>query len=502
MSTAQDQDTPPRPRNYAPGTGTNRYVRFVEDWLDVRLGLVQRRLLESLEQHRRTICVTANGIGKSYGGGACGGIAATYCNPDTTCNITSGSYGQLDDTIWKPVKSLHRQSDLPGRTLDNTRELRTSLDENWYLKCLSPKYPADLEGRHNRRMVYIIEEADKPGITAEHIDSAESTLTDAGDRMLVIANPPKDESNVVYQLMESDDWHTLQFSSFQSENVRAEIETDIEPIHGLVSLDEIRQNWTDWNGEIWPGLEAAETAHDRRDDLDERWYRRRAGIMPPGKVGTYRPLDPDLVDAAYEPGATPTRNSPTALGVDVARAGDNTVAAGLRDDDAVIEYAATGTDHTEQEQRLAELIREWPIPDIAVDAVGEGSGLADGLDDRFGTVHRFKNQATAADATTYEDKWAESLALFAEWLEAGGTIADADLYEQAKVAARIVAWEERHIGSRGEHGADVLRATARKEDVKHRLGRSPDHLDATLMAVWRDRADTTDDRRASPTFSF
>jgi len=37
--------------------------------------------------------------------------------------------------------------------------------------------------------------------------------------------------------------------------------------------------------------------------------------------------------------------------------------------------------------------------------------------------------------------------------------------------------------------------------VKERLGRSPDHLDATLMAVWRDRAEP-DDQLASPTWGF
>jgi len=187
----------------------------------------------------------------------------------------------------------------------------------------------------------------------------------------------------------------------------------------------------------------------------------------------------------------------------VARSGDDTVAAGVRDDHLPIEYEQQGTDHTEQEQDLAEVIREWPTPDIAVDAVGEGSGLADGLDNRFGTVHRFKNQSVASDELAYEDKWAESLALLSDWLEAGGTIANKDLYEQAKVAAREVAWEEIHIGSRGDGGgAKVLRATARKEDVKQRLGRSPDHLDAALMAIWRDRATIDDDTRASPTFSF
>jgi hypothetical protein len=216
--------------------------------------------------------------------------------------------------------------------------------------------------------------------------------------------------------------------------------------------------------------------------------------MPPSDAALHRPLEPDLLDAAYEPDADPPRANPTALGVDVARAGaDDTVAAGVRPGHLTVEYEASGTDHVDQESALADRIRGWTSPLVAVDAVGEGSGLADGLADRFGTVHRFKNQAAAAEGTTYDDCWAESLAAFAAWLRDGGTISNADVYEQAKVAARVVAWEERHLASRGPDGADVLTATGRKADVRERLGRSPDHLDAALMAVWRERVDVAGD---------
>ena len=357
-------------------------------------------------------------------------------------------------------------------------------------------------------MLGIIEEADKDDVTEATFEAMESLVSDQRDRLVAIANPPEDETNSLQRLYADPTWSVIRFSSFASHNVEHGLsEGDDGLIDGLATLWKVKQDWESYVDDAWPGIEQARAwsdpdADEFRDDLDSRWYRRRAGIMPPGEAATYRPLDPDVVEAAYDPTATPTRNSPTAVGVDVARSGDDTVAAGTHDAHLAIEYERQGTDHTEQEQALAELIRAWPTPDIAVDAVGEGSGLADGLDNRFGTVHRFKNQATAADATTYDDKWAESLALFAEYLEAGGTIANSDLYEQAKVAARTVAWEERHIGSRGQNGADVLRATARKDDVKQRLGRSPDHLDAALMAVWRDRADPDAHNRVSPTWGF
>jgi hypothetical protein len=514
---------------YAPSTGPDRYARFIHEVLGLQRTYVQDRILEALDQHKQTVVVAANGVGKSYIAAA-GGIAALYCNPDTIVNVTAGNSGTLKTNIWKPARSLFRDSVLtsvlPGRTLDGSREIRTGLDDEWFFECVSPRYPDDLEGPHNDHVIYIVEEANKPGVTADHIEAVRSTATDGNDRALVISNPPKTESNVVHSLLQSDEWHTLQFGSWDTHNVRIDRGlSDGEKIGGLAATSKLVDDWNEYHSEPWPGLEQAIRWSDPwlgsgqsgavvpgdtdaipnddfRTDLDERWYRRRAGIMPPGDASVHRPLDPQLVDAAYDPDATPARHTPTALGIDVARSGDDTVAVGPHDDHLVVEYAEQGTDHTAQEQALAEHIRAWPALEIAVDAVGEGSGLADGLATRFGDVTRFKAGAEAVDGTTYDRRWGEALAAFADYLEAGGTISDRDLYEQAKVAARTVTWDERHIASRGRDGADVLSASP-KDEVTERLGRSPDHFDAAIMATWIASTDpTVDDRATQATISW
>jgi hypothetical protein len=215
--------------------------------------------------------------------------------------------------------------------------------------------------------------------------------------------------------------------------------------------------------------------------------------MPPGDAAVHRPIDPALVDAAYEQ-AYDVDSTPDAVGVDVARSGDDTVAFGAHASERHFArlYAAQGTNHTEQESALAERLRRNGRPPTAVDAVGEGSGLADGLADRFTDVTRYKASRNAVDDTRrddtsdeYDDCWAQSLAALGDRLADGWTFADKDLYEQLKIAARTVAWEEKFLASRGDDGADVLRATASKDDIKQRLGRSPDHLDAALMAAWQ-----------------
>lgn len=475
---------------YRPGTGSDRYIRFIEDVMGERVGSVQRRLLESLESSRRTVAIGANGVGKSYGIGALGGIAALYCNPSCTVNVTSGSYGQLDDTIWKPIKSVHRSSPLPGRTLDNKRELKSGLDGQWYLKCLSPRHPADLEGRHNRRMIYIVEEADKPGITSEHIDSIESTATDSQDRVIVLANPPKNQTNSVADLMAAEKWETLRFSSFESRNVQIDVGNKSgEKIPGLVELSEIKENWEDWNESEWPGHEEAFSAHRQYDTLDERWYRRRAGVVPPEDTGVWRPLSPSAIREAYrrDPVDLRIREMPTSVGIDVARSDDMTVMVGVHDRELRVHYAERGTDHTIQLADLSEIIREFPALDIAVDAVGEGSGLADELSVEFPNVTRFSNGMKPVDESEYYDSWAESLDLLGEFLE-NGFIRDENIRKELLVAAGTITFSERSLQSRGgPSGTNVIEAS-KKEKVTDELGHSPDYLDAALMAVWTEAA--------------
>lgn len=510
-ATAPSPDDPtkvPPPSHFAEraDAGDETWIEdAIQAYLGLTLGPKQRAICRSVVTNEQTAVVGANGTGKTYITGAIALVWQTVRYPAITFG-TSGTGKKLYRTLCRPIDKLHGAAldgaGLPGEFKRQPPRIDYD-DPEHYFEAATPKDAGELEGAHSAYTLAIIEETDKEDVTAETVDAMRSLIPEwETSRMLAVGNPPRDEVNVFADLInDRSSWNVIRVSSFDSWNVLVETgQREGEPIDGMASLSTLRKDWADYHDEAWPGVEQAQAWSDPdneafREGLDERWYRRRAGIMPPGDSTTHQPIDPDLVDAAYDPTATPQREAPTDLGVDVARSGDDTVAVGTHDLDLKVHYEEQGTDHTEQEQELAELIREWPTPGIAVDAVGEGSGLADGLHDRFGTVARFKSQSVAIAETEYDDCWAEALGLFGEYLEAGGTIANKDLYEQAKVAARIVAWKERHIGSRGTDGADVLAATATKEDVKDRLGRSPDHLDAALMAVWMKEVEQSGGKR-------
>jgi len=479
-------DHPPRPKHYKPGSGDARYVRFGEDWLGYNRTFVLTQIAEAIEDHKQVLVLGANGIGKSFSIPALG-LPALYTNPNTIVHVTAGTSTTLKNTIWKGAKGLFNEGKkhgLPGRRLDGSREIRSELGEEWYFECISPRYPDDLEGPHNEHVIYFIEEADKPGVSKEHIDSVRSTATDENDRVIVVANPPTDESNVVYDLIQSDSWHTLKFASWDSHNVR--VERGIEDggkIGGLVDTSKIQADWEEYHDESWPGLEQVikwsdPDSEDFRTDLHSLWYKRRAGVVPPESSERWRPWSVADVEAAWNRDPGNIRATPQALGIDVARDVDETVVNGLHDNHAQIEYTSQDA-HTTQRREIVDLIQEWPSPEINVDAIGKGQPLADELNERFPDVREFGNNQKAVDEKSYRYKWDEGLQLIGEWLRSGGTFEDEDLYEELKVAARVIQFEERALSSRG---GKIIEATP-KSELKEQLGRSPDRLDALLMGL-------------------
>jgi hypothetical protein len=506
-------------RQYAPGTSDDRYVRFIRDVLDYPVTNTLERMAISLNTKEQTLAVGANGPGKSYAA-ALLGVTVLYTNRNVVVPITAGNGDTLKNSIWKPIKSIWKSSNLPGNYKDNDRSLHTTFDDEWFLECHSPRHPDDLEGDHNENVVYIIEEADKPGVTAEHIDSARSTLGD-DDHILVIANPPEDETNVVADLMSNPEWHRLQFPTWESRNARVDRGlSNKEKIGGIAGVSKMRSDWAEYHDSPWPGIESvievsspfltpedtpttrewdaakesntdatvgreglytpnveAKANPEYRTDLDSRWYKRRAGVMPTDGAEKWRPWGIADVEAAYERPVGTIPNEPDALGVDVADKGDTTKAIGLWGPKATVEYAAQKSLPV-QERELSEHIRQWPKVDIRTDAIGRGAQIAQALQEKFPNAEEFGNNEIAVDGD-YRHKWGHGLQLIGEWLRGGGSFEDGQLYEQLKVAARVIEFRRNHLRSRGK----VIEATA-KDKLKEELGYSPDELDGLLMALY------------------
>ena len=497
--------------------GEDRYIDFNDKFLHLEFARVQDEILRAAANHRRLLIISGNGVGKSFIV-AFLKLAFSYSNPDSVVLGTSGSYGQYIDTMWRPLESMYRDLKtigLPGN-IKGGNSPSLEIEKDWYINVASPKHPDELEGRHGSKVLVVIEEADKPYITENHFESAGSSVTDSGDRIVAIANPPRDESNVVYDKMKSNRWHTIQFSSFDSHNVRYDMGKEDNYIDGLVDLPTLADDWEAWHQEEWPearhvwdgqypgmaelidgvergeierervvealrpGFEKIRVAHESRNDLSEAWYRRRVGVTPPDTAEHFRPFTLEHVRQAVGNVERPNEK-PLGVGYDVARQGGDWNVIACRYDNVLwVHDRWQGVDHNVNYRMITADLRRWRDPPFAIDAQGEGSGTADRISERHPT-RRFKSGEKAVEKTKFKFKWDESLWYLGQFMKNGGQIGGHDkIEEELSAAAREIQITEKWYDSRS---AEVMEMTS-KDKVKERLGRSPDILDALLMANW------------------
>lgn len=499
----------------------DRPIEFYED-LGFDLADTQKDILRACQNHHRVLVWSGNGTGKTAGV-----MMAQYHYVMTRWNsigvTTSGNYPTLKDTSWPFLQTIHQRAKqeypIEAEAKQSAPRIEFPDDEypEWWIKFRSPRDPRNLEGRHGRRAFVVIDEADKPDVGPGHFDAATSTASSTQDVCVAICNPPQERGDVAFQKWDDDRWHTIEFDSFDSHNVQRDLGElpDDDPrgyIPGLIELDLVIEDYENWNGRDWPGVNEvrqAFTVEDgkrvARDDwrtLDPRWYRKRLGVMPPAGRGTLRPFYERHVDQAVEmyrivtdDGAAPSKargSTVTQMGGDVARdGGDRTVIVARWDTGLLsVELKQRVNDHPENKELYRSTDDRLPRDGlILIDAIGEGSAVADDIKKERNRVRRFKG----SEIDSRDDKRTEDIRYRNKRTEAavdlGNALKDGDLLvppnseleRELRAASRVLRLTERSF-----RGQDVL-VLKGKSDLKSNdhLGHSPDIADAAMMAVYQ-----------------
>jgi len=375
----------------------------IQAYLDLRLGPKQREICRSVVTNERTAVIGANGTGKTYITAAIVLAWQTVRYPAISFG-TSGTGKKLYRTLCRPIDKLHGAAvggaGLPGTFKRQPPRIDYD-DPEHYFEAATPSDAGELEGAHATYTLAIIEEADKDDVTAKTIDAMRSLIPDyEGGRMLAVGNPPEDEADVFASIVgEGSAWNVVHVSSFDSWNVL--VETDAregETIDGMATVSALREDWNDYHDEPWPGVEQAWTWTDPwrgtdrsgaivppdtnggapnetfRTDLDERWYRRRGGIIPPSGAETWRPFHPPVVKRVYDDRPAAKGGRAIGSGLDVARSGDRTVLITLYPNRLVVRDTWEGTNYPQQEADVMAILDEDPDHPLAVDAAGKGRG--------------------------------------------------------------------------------------------------------------------------------
>lgn len=488
-------DEAPSPNQFfGKEAGEERFINFAEMMLEVQLTQVQEEILRKVHNNKRLVVVSGNGVGKTFIIAVLE-VAFLYSHRDASVMHTSRSNSQIRNTTYREVRDfvdiLTDDYGLPGEAKKMPMEVDFEDSATRGYEAVSPSNPEGLEGRHNDNFLMVVDEADKPEIDGGVIDAANSTLTDDNDRMVVVGNPPRTKSNTLYELMESEHWETVQFSSFDSDNVRIQAgEMDGELISGPVRLEEIKRHWEKLHDEPWPGYEEAKNSGDR-EDLAESWYRRRLGQIPPNNALEKRPFYSSDVDEAtdnWDDEYSQESLSPAeydAIGVDVAgRGGDSSVAVGLTDERVDILGEWNCDTETENENMIRGAISGADETPIVFDTGGLGGPVADSFRKEGFNVVRFDSSKHAENDEMYYNQRAEAYGEFGNWMAEGGAVKpQTDLARELYGISESMTFDEKSLRS----GTTWI-ATSKDELKKtDNLGKSPDFADSVVMAAWGKR---------------
>lgn len=221
-------------------------VAWTNDFLDARLWFRQEQIINSVWDHDLTCVKSGHGIGKSF---TAASIVTNYLyNHPPPCVVitTAPTLRQVKNILWAEINSFHlklkEKFDLVGEMLQ--LELRMEHPRH-YAMGMSTDNPDAFQGLHAEHMLVIFDEA--CGISLEIYEAAESLMSAAGNKTLLIGNPT--EPNTYFHHCFTGripGYNKITVSSTECPNVRERgdgLYEDVQPIPfpGLVSARWINQ---------------------------------------------------------------------------------------------------------------------------------------------------------------------------------------------------------------------------------------------------------------------
>lgn len=428
------------------------YCLWVEERLKVILWSVQKKIVRSVQDNRRTAVPSCHEAGKSFTAATVVACFLDVHKPGDAFVVTSAPTGhQVKAILWREINRAHGLGQLRGRT--NLTEWymvnpRTGKEE---LVAFGRK-PADMnpgafQGIHAPAVLVVFDEA--CWILKNLWDAADSLIANENSRFLAIGNPDAPGTEFAEICKPGSGWNVVRISAYDTPNFTGEpVPPDLhKSLIGPTWVEEKRKKW----GEDSPLFKAKV--------LGEFPERATDGLIPLNAINAagLREL-PALL--------------PDELGCDVGAGGDkNTVARRqgfrvriLRADNEPDTMASAGNlvnDLNISKARVAK-----------VDNIGIGRGMVDKLKEDNRPVIGINVSVAAKNAEAFANLRAETYWYLRELFMEGNIDIDPDDDELISQLASIKY-------KRDSKGRILIES---KEDMKRRGMPSPDRADAVMLA--------------------
>ncbi|HET6634956.1 MAG TPA: hypothetical protein VFH77_07990 [Streptomyces sp.] len=442
------------------------YGQNPTNWVGGRLGQTvwskQAAIMEAVRDHRRTAVRSGHGVGKSHTASL---VACWWLDthpPGTAFVVsTAPTFAQVRAILWRYIRRHHKAAGLPGRV--NQTEWHIDDELVAFGRKPSDHDESAFQGIHTQFVLVIIDEA--CGVPEQLWVAADALTTGPDCRILAIGNPDNPASHFRKVCQPGSGWHTMSISAFDSPNLTGEtVPSDVAA--ALVSPEWVEEKLAEW-GEDNP-LYKSKVLGEFSDDAPNQVV--RASDLAACRVGGDEPHPPDAL-------------LPVELGVDVGGGGDETVIRERRGIQAGREWRA----HTDRPEKILPLVlqalRESGATCVKVDSIGVGFGVVGELrnaasrGEHAAQVQAVNVAESPSDSSKYKNLRAEL------WWEIGRGLSERGGWDLS-AADNADATVAQLLEPRWDTDPQGRIRVEPKDEIRKRLGRSPDNADALLLAYF------------------
>ena len=440
---------------------------FTRKILNKPLWSLQGEILQSVRENPRTAVRSCHGIGKTFTAAMCI-LWFLYTHPKAIVLSTAPTWRQEEKLIWKEIRSAYREAIIPlgGNLLPKTPELHLIHDE-WYAAGLSTNEPDRFQGFHEEHILVVVDEA--AGVNLEIFEAIEGILTSSGARLLLIGNPTA-IGTPFYEAFMKPGYKTFHVSAYDTPNFT---------FCGITAEDIANDTWQDKAKEIpYPRLITPQWVSDRYKAWGEGsapYQVRVLGNFPQQGDDTLIPLL--WIELSMERWEETEAGRPIQIGVDVAAYGSDKTVIAIRKGTKLTELQVYSQKDTRETAGLVEkAAREHESLQIKVDEIGIGRGVVDSLEedgyDNVGVNVAEKSSDSERYHNLRAELWCNLRELLNPEKEPIALPPDDELLsELASVKYKV-----------DSHGAIQIES---KDEMRKRLGHSPDRADAVVLAFAR-----------------
>lgn len=482
--------------------------KYVEHVYGSKLWSKQQEIVEAVFKYRSVAVKSCNATGKSY-------IAARVAHafldlhPHSLVVSTAPTARQVRDVLWREVGATHTMSRFPlGGHLT---QLGLEYDKDWFAVGLSTTEPEKFFGYHSDYILVIVDEAS--GVDEKIYKGVRAITPNENAHTLLIGNPTNPDGTF-YQAFTDPRVKTFTISAFDSPNLTANNITNIQDLITIFTPPD-GVDPVDHNPKFdlpYPALISPTTVYERYMEwgAESPWFEALIlGQFPSQAEFSLIPLN--LIQASMDEEYRKehgwnVEHGPLEYGVDVARFGmDKTVIAPRRGGfvEQLVSWAKLDTNTTAERIVDSLSMNDWACI-IKVDDTGVGGGVTDALrrmkrEKGDNDKERLRYRVVPIDfgsGTTNPLKFYNKRAEMYWNLRQMFIDHKIALPKDQELANELASIQFKPFA--GKDG-QIIKIES-KDDIRARLGKSPDKADALVLAFANGSTGKWPDKEAESRF--